>query len=108
MILVKFNSPDEFLTELAAEAAAQRVTDKVVRVTLSYRRGQLTTAVLVLASVLLTCNRMVCLERLAGEYLDSHDADEIIKKAGAVADAIRAEADRLGLEVRAGVYELAK
>ena len=104
MIGVRFNAPDEFMAEMAAEV--QRIEDKLVRVTLSWRSADHVVAWSVVAT-LVVAGRIVRLNAACGDYFsgDSVEAEKARTKANATADAIRAEGVRLGLETRAGVFE---
>ena len=103
-IVVKFTNADEWLDELRLDAGdADR---KIVRVTCR-RRGQLIADALSVVASACIAGYLVSLEAQCGEYLmaDGPDGLEVRARADALADRIRAEAVKLGLEVRAGVFE---
>lgn len=105
MVLVKFTGTDEFLSELALQL--RHIDSGIVRVTISWRQALPFTTVRVIASFVTVGGQLVKLDRHVGEYMsaDGPDGKEVRERADKIADAIRAEAAKLKLETRAGIFE---
>lgn len=102
-VKVNFHDPDEFLDELRKDH--ERVERLIVRITVRRRYVQPFVHVAVIASAVVD-NFIVTLEQRVGETFVGDDASSpITAKIRASLDHLTAEATKLGLEVRTGVFE---
>jgi hypothetical protein len=102
-VKVNFHDPDEFLDELRKDH--ERVQRQIVRITVRRRYVQPFVHVAVIATAVVG-NFVVALEHRIGETFPGDEAGTPIPaKVRAALDHITAEATKLGLEIRAGVFE---
>lgn len=106
---IKFNSPDEFITELQ-EAQTPNILDRVIRLTDCYKSGgsPYTSCSVYAAFVIIDCRLpfpiLVELERNLGTFV-SEPTEKQSKLANEVYEKIKAAAEKQGLTIRAGRYE---
>jgi hypothetical protein len=102
-VKVNFHDPDEFLDELRKDQ--DRIDRKLLRVTVRRRYAPPFVHVAVVATAVVG-NSVVTLEHRVGEVFAGDEAGSSIPgKIQAGLDRLTAEAEKLGLEVRAGVFE---
>jgi hypothetical protein len=101
---VKFHEPSEFEAEL--KLMANKVVDKIVRITCGLKYEHPSTVLTVIATALIG-NLVLCLERGCGSYLmsESQEAEEVRQRANTIQKQIRAAAIEFGLDIRSGMYE---
>lgn len=100
---VNFHDPDEFLDEVRKDH--ERVERRIVRITVRWQYVQPFVHVAVIATTVVG-NFVVALEHRIGETFAGDEAGSPIPaKVRAALDHLTTEAVKLGLEVRAGVFE---
>jgi hypothetical protein len=102
VVKVNFHDPDEFLGEIRKDH--DRIDRKLLRVTVRRRYAPPFVHVAVVATAVVG-NSVVTLEHRVGEVFAGDEAGSPIPgKIQATLDRLTAEAELLGLEVRAGVF----
>jgi hypothetical protein len=105
MITVRFNDPEEF----AAELAREKPSNGLLRLTQQFERSKMSpyiAYVSVLGSFLRD-GEIVSLRRYCGDHWQNGDRKALDRAQDVMRD-LEDVAKRLGIEVRAGVYEEAK
>ncbi len=102
-VKVSFHDAEEFLDELRKDH--DRIDRKLLRVTVRRRYAPPFVHVAVVATAVVG-NSVVTLEHRVGEVFAGDEAGSPIPgRIQATLDRLAAEAEKLGLEVRAGVFE---
>lgn len=105
MIIVKFNSVEEFCDEIAKGTPE----DRIVRLTNLYTASKLSPNIR-FVSVVATCimkNKIVRLDRHCGDSwgLGNESDQKTFERADKASKAVEATCKRLDYEVRAGIFE---
>jgi hypothetical protein len=108
-VIVRFNDPDEFISELAKGPAT---LDSILRVTVQYKATQMTPAIQhisVIAGALRKYDgvlQLIELTRYCGDYWGREFERRALDKADEVMKQLERRAPVFGLTIRAGAYEL--
>ena len=106
-MMVRFNSVEEFLAELAADV--ELVERKIVRVTNLFRQKSPSFHDVTVVASAIVRSHIVRLDRLVGAVMDTRDLTESDREVRARADGILTEIElkvqKMGLNARAGIYE---
>jgi chromosome condensin MukBEF complex kleisin-like MukF subunit len=107
MIVVKFGSVDEFVSELVTDS--NKIDRAIVRVVFRTALEQpMPMRSLTLIASAIVDGKLVRLERRVGSFFeDSTEADRVRAEGEKLADMIRQAAADMKLEIRSGVFEAA-